>query len=624
MYIIDSMRYYLVAISSKPLTLTYFSKDKLTPGRMVEVEVKSKIYKGYILKEIKKPEFNCKEIKKVTNFYLPSSYLNIAKFISTYYFCSIGEALGLFVPFLMEEKKQNNFKLPTSNLKLETSNFQLSPPQQEALEFIKKNQISLLFGDTGSGKTEVYIEFLKEILKAGKRAIFLMPEISLTPQMEERLKKHFKESVAIWHSRLSKSKKNKILEDIYKGDIKIVAGPRSALFLPIKNLGAIVVDEEHDDSFKSQSSPRYNAKDLSVYFGKELNIKVILGSATPSLGSYKNYPTFRLRGSFFNGEKEFIWDESNFNLSFLILENIKNILDQKKQAIIFLPTRANFKYLICQECASAVKCPYCEVGMSLHFDKNALVCHYCNFAQPIPKECPNCGSIELRANRIGTTEVVKELKEHFPKAVIKKFDKDEITTQNKLEKIIKDFSQKKIDILVGTQMLSKGHDYPNVSLSVILGIDYILNIADFRARERAVSLFLQIAGRSGRKGKGKVIVQTKNRDFFKKYLDYERFLKDEFEFRKELYPPFKRLALIHFSHKNRDYAKKEMELTIKCLKKFNNIEIVGYGVAPIEKIASKYRYNILLRSDSPKALITAINSCKTPLAQVDMDPVNIV
>ncbi len=468
------------------------------------------------------------------------------------------------------------------------------------------------------------MKYFEEVLKKGKRAIFLMPEISLTPQMESRLKIHFGQNVAIWHSKLAKKKKEAILEDIYSQKVKIVAGPRSALFLPIEDLDLIVIDEEHDDSYKAHNRPRYHARDLAIYFGKKLDINVVLGSATPSVTSYKNYSHFRLKGSYYKGEKEFIWDNSNLTLSPTILENLQKVLEEKKQAIIFLPTRANFKYLICQNCGEAVHCPYCDVGMSLHFDKRALVCHYCNFAQMIPEICPSCSSPELKANRIGTAEVVEELKEIFPKAKIKKFDRDEITTQKKLEKVLKEFSNKEIDILVGTQMLSKGHDYPDVALSVILGIDYILNMADFKARERAVSLLLQIAGRSGRKTRGKVIVQTLNADFFKNYLEYEKFLKDELRHRKGLYPPFKRVALIHFSHKNGEVAKKSMEEMVKNLRNFKNVEIIGYGPAPIEKIAAKFRFNILLRSDSPKALITAITASRTDFSEVDMDPVSII
>ena len=633
------MRYLDVAISQKPLLLTYIFKESapryashsgtIEEGALVEVKVKNRLYKGYVLQETQKKDFECQEIESVTEFFLPKEYIDIAKFISSYYFCSIGEALGLFVPFKKDFFKESIPRYDSKatysgTLNVNQDDIKLSKRQSEALNFIKSHQTSLLFGDTGSGKTEIYIKLIYEAIKSGKSAIFLMPEISLTPQMEKRLKKYFKESVAIWHSKITKRKKEKILDDIYSRKVKIVAGPRSALFLPMRDLGLIVVDEEHDDSYKSHSRPRYNARDLAIYFGKKLNCKVVLGSATPSLNSYVKFPYFRLKGSFYEGKKSFIWDSSLESLPQKVIESIKETLENKKQAIIFLPTRANFKYLICSDCGKSVKCPYCDVSMSLHFDKRALVCHYCNFTTPIIKSCPNCGSNSLHSFRVGTSQIVQDLREIFKDVRIEKFDKDEMTTINKLQKRLKEFAEKKIDILVGTQMLSKGHDYPDVGLSVILGIDYILNMADFRARERAVSLFLQIAGRSGRKDEGKVVVQTLNREFFERFLDYEDFLKEEINYRKGLYPPFKRLALIIFSNKDKDRAKDSMESMLKELKRFEDIEIVGFGEAPIFKIKNRFRYNILLRSDSVKSLHQAINFSKTKFCEIDIDPITII
>ena len=604
------MRYYEVAILAKPLTLTYVSKEKCNEGDVVEVEVQSRKYRGVVLKEVPKPPYTCKELTK-TKFIM--RYLSIAKFIAQYYVCTLGEALGLFVPFLQE-------KTPAKPLKIEHTST-LSPKQQEALQFLRSYPVSLLFGETGSGKTEIYIEYFKEIMQKGKRAIFLMPEISLTPQMQKRLEKIFGEAVVIWHSRLTKKKKEAVLEKIYSGDARIIAGPRSALFLPVEDLGLIVVDEEHDDSYKSQSRPHINAKDIAILMGQRLHIPVVLGSATPSVGSYYKFPHFKLP-AFFAKKKQFLYD-SGEGLTPVIVEHIQKVLQDKKQVLIFLPTRAHFKYLICQECGEAVKCPYCDVGMSVHFDKKALVCHYCNFSEFIPKECPTCKAKELSAKRLGTSEVAQELELLFPNACIAKFDKDAITTQKKLEKVIKDFSQKKIDILVGTQMLSKGHDYPDVALSVILDIDYVLAMADYRAREKAASLFVQVAGRAGRREDATVIVQTKNREFFDRYKEYELFLQDELAMRKDIYPPFVKLAQLNFAHKSADIAKEAMEEALACLQN-QDIEIVGYGANAIEKIANRYRYHILLRSPSVKKLLQAIYTCKNELCDVDMDPVNLM
>ncbi len=606
------MYYYEVAILGKPLLLTYHSSKELENGQIVQVSIKNRLQKGVVLQKVAKPAFDTLEMVP-TKEYLQPWQLELAQFIARYYVCFIGEALSLFVPFKKCEQKSLSYTSTPSIL---------TPQQQKALEFIKRHDVSLLFGETGSGKTEVYIQYFKEIVAKGQEAIFLMPEISLTPQMEKRLGEVFGDMVVMWHSKLTQKRRSEALEKIRSGQAKIVAGPRSALFLPLKRPGLIVVDEEHDESYKAQSRPRINAKDMAVYMGKLLKIPVVLGSATPSLTSYYRYESVRLP-SFARAKKEFVYD-SGRGLSPIILDSLNEVLQRGKQALFFLPTRAYFKYLVCQECGQAVQCPFCDVGMSVHFDKRALMCHYCNYTEPIVSSCPSCGSQELSAQRHGTSEIAQELQSLFPKSRVEKFDRDVITTQRKLEKTLGAFAKGEIDILVGTQMLSKGHDYPDVALAVIMDIDYTLAMADFRARERAVSLFLQIAGRAGRKEEGKVIVQTKNRDFFQRYQEYELFLREELEFRRDLYPPFRRLAQLLFAHKDQIKAKRAMEEVVECLKRFEDVQIVGFGPAAIEKIAGKYRYHILLRSASPKKLLQAIYGCKNDLCEVDMDPVSFV
>ena len=605
--------YYEVAIPGHPRSFIYQSDKPYAPGRMVRVQLHKRPKEGVILQEVEKPAFTCLAIEEATPYYFTPQQMAIARFISRYYVCSIGEALGLFVPFEEREREEYPYN-PTPSI--------LTLKQREALEFLKSHDVALLFGATGSGKTEIYIEYFKEVLSQGKEAIFLMPEISLTPQMEKRLRAVFGDLVVMWHSKLSKKRRSEALEKIRSGRAKIVAGPRSALFLPLKNLGLIVVDEEHDESYKAQNRPRINAKDIAIYMGKELGIPVVLGSATPSVTSYHRF-AHRELPSFSGAKKEFIYDGGT-GLSQTVLTNIREVLERSKQALIFMPTRAHFKYLVCQECGEAVQCPFCDVGMSVHFDKRALMCHYCNFTEAIPQKCPSCGADALSAKRHGTSEIAAELRAIFPDARIEKFDRDEITTQKRLEKRLEEFARGEIDILVGTQMLSKGHDYPDVALAVIMDIDFVLAMADFRARERAVSLFLQIAGRAGRKEDAKVVVQTKNRDFFDRYRDYALFLREELNLRRDLYPPFMRLAQLLFAHKDQRRAQAAMEEVRRCLERCSDIEIVGNGPAAIEKIAGKFRYHILLRSPSPKRLLQAIYACKNDLTEVDMDPVSFV
>jgi len=444
----------------------------------------------------------------------------------------------------------------------------LTPAQEQARKFAETNETSLIFGDTGSGKSEIYIALIAQALAAGKQALFLMPEISLTPQMTKRLQSYFGERLGVWHSKISPKKKREILAKFNAGEIRLIAGARSALFLPFSDLGLIVVDEEHDDSYKSAAAPRLNARDAAIFVGKKLGIRVVLGSATPALSTYAKQPHFRLRGTYFSSAKRFIFDESETGLSPKILTEIGHSLDAGKQAVVFLPTRANYKYMVCENCGQIVRCPFCAVGMSYHADAAALKCHYCGFSMFYKASCENCGGEVMQARKIGTGELAAQLTARFPSTRIAKFDRDEITTQRKLEALLNNFNAHKIDILVGTQMLSKGHDYHGVDLAVIMGIDEHLSYPDFRAREKTLALAMQVAGRAGRSGHGRVVIQTRQSGFFKDYIEnYDDFLRDEAEFREGLYPPYMRLLRVLISHKNEKAASEIMNAALELLRR---------------------------------------------------------
>ena len=613
------MYYYEVVILSSPLSsLTYSSEVDIKIGSLVRVILRNRDYKGVVISKCQKPDFKTNEILEVSDEVYYLKQLELAHFISVYYICSLGDALALMLPYkILDDTKEQNLSFSTSKLNL-------SPKQEKVLSFLKQHKVSLLFGDTGSGKTEIYMKYFEEILASKKRAIFLMPEISLTPQMSQRLERYFGESVVMWHSKLTPLQKKKALSKIYDGRAYIVAGPRSALFLPIQDLGLIVVDEEHDDSYKSSSRPRYNARDIAIYMGKLYNVPVVLGSATPSLTSYTKFPYVRLRGTHFSTDKEFIYERDKENISPMILKHIKNSMELKEQVIVFLPTRANFKYLICGDCGHTYECVFCSIGMSIHQKSHALKCHYCNYTQAIPQVCSKCGGSNLTSSRLGTAEVVKELSQRFEDAKIEQFDRDSINTQAKLKKALKRFNDKESDILVGTQMLSKGHDYHGVTLAVVLGLDNMLNMSDYRAREKALSTLMQVAGRSGRAKSAKVLIQSFNEEFFKAYIDdYESFLKDETHFREGLYPPYKKLARILFSHKNGLKAQEKMREMQECLEKISSpVEIVGAGACAVERVANKYRFEILLRADKSTELIKAITKCRVDLAEIDMNPID--
>ena len=613
------MNYYKVSLlrSSAP-ELTYSSELTIEVGSIVTIALKSTQKSAVVVQEVEKPTFETFEIITILSTYYNSNQIEIAKFIAQYYFSSFSEAISLFIPyrrvgFLTHQKdvnKHNNIIL------------KLSPKQNEVYKKLLKKDKALLFGVTGSGKTEIFIALMAKMLEEKKTCIFLMPEISLTPQMEKRLKVYFDDSVAMWHSKLTKKRKDSILKGIEDGTVQIVAGARSALFVPLQNLGLIVVDEEHDDSYKANSRPRYNARDIAILIGQKLGAKVLLASATPSISSYYKYDVIKL-------EKPYILTKKNYrfivgdSINSTILSSVNRHYKNGDQSLVFLPIRGNFKYLYCESCGKTHLCPYCSVGMALHRKYRHLKCHYCNFTEAIVDSCTKCGHTPLKSNRMGTVEAIEVIEDAIEGIKIEQFDKDSITTAKKLKDALKRFESKESQVLLGTQMLSKGHDYANITLSIIMGLDHILGLADYRARQRAVSLLFQIAGRSGRAKESEVIVQTGDAEFFKTYLNnYEDFIKDELEFLKIAeYPPFVSLARILVAHKDEKKAGKITLDTVTKLKEFQNIEIVGHGKAPVEKIANKFRFNILLKSKQRVELLKALHSVNCREIEIDMDPV---
>ncbi|MFY9104817.1 primosomal protein N' [Aliarcobacter cryaerophilus] len=614
------MNYYEVAILKSPLqNLTYQSEEIIENGSLVEVILANRKNSNLavVVRKVDKPDFKCSTILSIKDEFYSDFMLQIGDFISKYYICSMGFALSLFQTF------NKNIVYENSSIEYKKE-INLSSFQQEAKDFLDSKKQALLFAKTGAGKTEIYIKTIKEILKQGKQAVFLMPEISLTPQMEKRLEEVFDSSVAIWHSKVTAKRKKEILNKLQNGDIKLIAGARSALFLPYNNLGLIIVDEEHDNSYKSDTTPRYNAKDLAIFIAKKFDLRLILGSATPSINSFYKIPYFELDKTFYETKKSYIFENSSQNISEKTINLIKKSIENKNQTIVFLPTRANFKHQICFDCGKSVECPFCSVSMSLHKNDLALKCHYCGFAQKIPEFCPSCKTGIVRNHRVGTAEIEELLKNEFPNSIIKRFDKDSVNSEKSLKKILDEFNQNKIDILVGTQMLSKGHDYHNVKLAVVLGMDSLLNMSSYKARENALSLLLQISGRSGRNGFGEVVIETKNEEFFKYYLEesnYKEFLKSELEFRKDLYPPFVKLARVVLSSTNGLKIKEELNEIVKDLKNNKDIEVVGFGECAIFKIANKYRYEVIIRSKDVKAILNALHYLKSSNISIDMDTI---
>lgn len=611
------MNYYKVAIKGLYLDeLIYHSEESFDDFEEILVDLKNKKeLRAFIISSCSKPYFKTKPIKARLKTRLSKTQISLAKFTSSYYSSKIGFVLKNYeTSFDYSLEKIKGLKAPI-----------LNEEQEKAKAFLKENKQALLFGNTGCGKSEIYFSLIKEKLEEGKQVLLLMPEIALTPQMSKRLALYFKDLFIIYHSKITKAKRAKSLELLKEGKALLVAGPRSALYLPFIRLGLIIVDEEHDNSYKASNAPFINSKDAALYLGKKENIPVLLGSATPLATSFYKLKSIRIKKSFFESKKEYIYDESDELLSDIVINNLKEVLKLKKQAIVFLPTRANFRQILCKNCGQAILCAYCSIPMSLHRKNKLLLCHYCSFTQAIAKLCPNCQSNMLSPQKTGTAELVLLLQKKLGQtAIIQRFDSDELKSFNKLSKILNDFNKKKIDILVGTSMLAKGHDYHEVALSVILGLDEYLFHANYKAREECLALAIQVAGRAGRKDTAKIIMQSKQKHFFQKYLDnYDAFLEDELRLRKELYPPFKRLARLIILKKDEKQAIKLTQILEKELSKLENLEIVGFGPCPVLKIKEYFRYYLLLRAKDYKILLYAARlGLSYEGVQSDMDPLS--
>lgn len=614
-------------LKSAAPALTYESDEPCQIFEIVRVNVREKFLLGVIIARVEKPPFQTKILEKTALFFNENQKI-LAHFMASYYLCGLGESFGNFLPF-SRDIIQNPAPDP-KNLKIFLQN--LSEPQQNALNFAKNRQFSLIFGDTGSGKTEIYFHLMADAINRGQNTLFLMPEIALTPQMTTRLENAFgAENIAIWHSKISKISREKIMNRLNKNTVKILLGTRSALFCNLQNLGQIIIDEEHDDSYKSRGTrgkkASFHARDLCIFLCERAKIRLVLGSATPSVTTYfmarKKHAIFRLKGRYFSTRHKILFENTSENLGQKALKLIDETLKAEKQAIIFVPTRANFKSLVCKNCGSGVKCKRCSVNLSLHEKQSAMICHYCGFKAEIPKFCEECFSNDFLGRRIGSVQVAKELKHEFPAAKIGIFDSDHIS-HKKTPQILKNFATGETDLLVGTQMLAKGHDY-DVALVVVLGIDFVLQTADFRAFERTFSLLHQICGRAGRKNDGTTLISTANEPFIAPLMhDFEDALNFDISARKNFYPPFCKVMALHFVHKNAQIAENYMQkalnfLRVQDLAPKNAFEIIGFGENPIFKINNNYRYHIFVRSLSHIKTLSVLRALKTAGLCDDID-----
>ena len=517
------------------------------------------------------------------------------------------------------EKEVYRYNLGTN----EKQDFTLNDKQQEVFEKIKrsleKEEVFLLRGVTGSGKTNVYMKLIEEVINKGKTAIFLVPEISLTPQIINRFTSYF-DKIAVLHSRLSDSEKYDEWRKINEGKVNIVIGARSAIFAPLKNIGIIIVDEEHTSTYKQENNPRYNAIDIAKWRSKFHDCPLVLGSATPSIESYtralKNDYTLVELDQRYNGmdpDIEIIdmneeFKRTNDYFSEKLLTSIEEAINNDEQVILFLNKRGYSGVVTCKNCGETEKCPNCDISLTYHKTSNMLRCHYCGYARRKEKNCKNCHE-ELQEYGLGTEKVEEVLKTLIKNAKIVRMDIDTTTKKGSHEKIIKAFQNREYNILLGTQMIAKGLDFENVTLVGVISADISLNFPDFRSSETTFSLLNQVSGRSGRgKKQGKVLIQTFNKDHYaikySKYNDYKSFYKEELKIRKKLnYPPFCYLCLLKITSKDYKIAS-EMSYKIgDYLKKHIKDEIVlGPSTANIFKMNNEYRFQIIIKYKDLKSI----------------------
>lgn len=538
-------------------------------------------------------------------------------------------------------------------------NFKLSEAQLTALTKIETDfeskDVVLLHGVTASGKTQVYIKLIEKAIAAGGQVLFLLPEIALTTQIVERIKRYFGDAIGVYHSKFNDNERVEIWNKVLNGQYKIVLGARSAVFLPFKDLKLIVVDEEHESSYKqNEPAPRYQARDAAVYLAHLHHAKIVLGSATPSIESYYNalsnkYGLVTLNERFGGVELPLqqvvsISEETKRKkmvsyFSSVLIDDIQDTLDKKEQVILFQNRRGYATILICKTCGFAPKCVNCDVSLTFHKSSGKLHCHYCGYHENSMKICPACGSVHVEQKGFGTERVEEELSLIFPDVKIARLDVDSTRTKNSLQKIISEFQEKKTDILIGTQMVAKGLDFDNVTLIGVINADTLLNFPDFRAFERSYQLLAQVAGRAGRRDKqGKVCIQAydDNHRIIKQVVDnnYIEMYNDEIRERKDYhYPPFTRLIFINVKHKDANVLNAASMRFADLLKAQLGSRVLGPEQPLVSRIRNYYIKQIIIKADKTTAIqkvkqilkqtmtdFNTENASKGVIIQIDVDP----
>ena len=632
-------------------------------GKRAEVRFGNKKMTGFITKIYDSFPSHCavppEKIKQVSKIVdseplITQELLETAIWVSKYYLCTIGEAVNSILPSARRESSEQSFSFDSEISAGIRQN--LSEEQKKAVNDIlahaEKNESSFhyLYGPTGSGKTEVFLQTAEQILKKNKGVIYLVPEISLTQQVVDSVVNRFGPQVAVLHSSLTQSQKLTQWKKILHREARIVIGARSAIFAPVPDLGMIIIDEEHDSSYKSGNTPRYHARQTAMYRASKLKIPLIMGSATPSVEAWhlmnygkllKHTLSKRLAG----GEKPSI-KCINLNQSVMqgcISEELKNeietTLKEKKQAILFLNRRGFTHFFRCSTCGFEMKCKNCSVSMTFHKSENRLRCHYCGWHILPPSSCPKCGSLDIGYSGFGTEFIEAETAQKFPNARIVRVDTDSVSKKGELQNKIDAFKKGEFDIMLGTQMVAKGLNFPNLKTVGIILADTALHLPDFRATERTFSLITQVAGRAGRFfPDGKVFVQTYNPEnqaiSFACSANTEGFYDFEINQRKLLsFPPFSRLIRLVFRSSNQIKAQMTSEDAANLIEnlKIPGVEILGPSECPLSKISQNYRFQLILRGEKIVPLQNAVRKLlfdyrhpQEVYIECDVDPVSLL
>jgi len=646
---------------------TYEAPDNLSAsaaiGKRVWVPFGNRRLVGYIVGLVDKTS-----VKNIRPMYsvideepvLSIDLLNTAKWISEYYFCSWGEAIeAALPPALKKGKKDLKPRLKEDLEDIKPSFHQvLNEEQDKAFKTLlsdieqDKHNVYLLHGITGSGKTEVYMQAIGKALDKNKTSIVLVPEISLTPQAIERFKSRFNEQVAVLHSHLTEAARFCEWKKIKENKATVVIGARSAVFAPVKNLGLIVIDEEQETSYKQQDSPRYHAREVAIKRAGLTNAVVILGSATPSLETYHNakagiYKFINLTKRIDDRELPSVQiidmrhymnnSRKQAMLSRPLVDSIKSVLDKKEQVILFLNRRGFATFMNCKKCGFVIKCKNCDATLTYHFQNKELVCHWCGYREAPPDTCPKCKSSYISYFGAGTEKVESEISRIFASAHINRMDTDATLKRGSHKKILNSFKTGDTQLLVGTQMVAKGHDYPGVTLVGVVSADSALHIPDFRSGERTFSLLTQVAGRAGRgKKPGKVLVQTFTPEHYAiisaSKHDYTAFYNEEIRSRKELdLPPYSHLVKITFRSHSQAKAMESAQGLTKLLQEKKNkniLHIAGPVISSIPRLRKEYRWDVILKARRAEDAVNLLRNAlpkfkKSSLVKmaVDVDPI---